>query len=81
MHKTYQHNTTNASDNTLNYILDIIVEGVWDWDGNTGNVTRSPGWYRMLGYDVGVFKEDVFTWENIITLKITRGLCTNLSVT
>ena len=66
MHKTYQHNTTNASDNTLNYILDIIVEGVWDWDGNTGNVTRSPGWYRMLGYDVGVFKEDVFTWENII---------------
>ncbi len=66
MHKTYQHKTTNASDDTLNYILDIIVEGVWDWDGNTGNVTRSPGWYRMLGYDVGVFKEDVFTWENII---------------
>jgi diguanylate cyclase (GGDEF)-like protein/PAS domain S-box-containing protein len=55
-----------ASDSTLNNILDIIVEGTWDWDINTGHVTRSPGWYRMLGYNVGILKENVFTWENII---------------
>ncbi|AZQ84744.1 sensor domain-containing diguanylate cyclase [Colwellia sp. Arc7-635] len=66
MHKTYQHNCVNASDNTLNAMLDIIVEGVWDWNGNTRTVTRSPGWYHMLGYEVGVLREDVFTWENII---------------
>ena len=66
MTHTYQHETTTDSDNTLNYILDIIVEGVWDWDSNTGHVTRSPGWYRMLGYEVGILKADVFTWENLI---------------
>ncbi|UUO22476.1 diguanylate cyclase [Colwellia sp. M166] len=66
MHKTYQHHNVTDSDNTLNYILDVIVEGVWDWNGKTGSVTRSPGWYRMLGYDIAAFKADVFTWENII---------------
>ncbi|QCU90362.1 sensor domain-containing diguanylate cyclase [Thiomicrorhabdus sediminis] len=53
-------------NHTLNAILDIIREGVWDWDAKTGHVSRSPGWYRMLGYDVGSFAEDVFTWENVI---------------
>tara|TARA_B110000211_G_scaffold234983_1_gene308042 strand:+ start:12737 stop:13756 length:1020 start_codon:yes stop_codon:yes gene_type:complete len=66
VHKTYQHQTVNDSDNTLNNILDVIVEGVWDWNGNTRSVTRSPSWYRMLGYDIAVFKDDVFTWENVI---------------
>lgn len=66
MHKTYQHSSASDSDDTLNNILDVIVEGVWDWNGNTKVVTRSPGWYRMLGYEVGIFREDVFTWENLI---------------
>lgn len=66
MHKTYQHKTTKEADHTLNSVLDIIVEGVWDWNGNTMVVTRSPGWYRMLGYDIAYFREDVFTWENLI---------------
>lgn len=66
MFKTYQHETVEESDNTLNHILDVIVEGTWDWYVNSGHVDRSPGWYRMLGYDVGVFQKNVFTWENII---------------
>ncbi len=66
MHKTYQHNNVSDADQTLNSILDIITEGVWDWDCNSQKVTRSPGWYRMLGYPVDAFREDVFTWENII---------------
>ena len=66
MHKTYQHSSVSDSDNTLNSILDIIVEGVWDWDSNTNIVTRSPGWYRMLGYEVALLREDVFTWEKLI---------------
>lgn len=66
MHKTYQHQSLKQSDESLNYILDIIVEGIWDWNANTRHVNRSPGWYRMLGYPVDTFKEDVFTWENII---------------
>ena len=66
MYKTYQHKDITASDITLNSILEVIVEGVWDWNANTGHVTRSPGWYHMLGYEIGALKEDVFTWENII---------------
>lgn len=66
MHKTYQHRFANAADNTLNSILDIIVEGVWDWDTSTRIVTRSPSWYRMLGYEVAVLRADVFTWEKLI---------------
>ncbi|GGC01514.1 histidine kinase [Marinobacterium zhoushanense] len=63
---TYQHGSVEEADKTLNIILDVIVEGTWDWNGQTGEVLRSPGWYRMLGYEVGAFKKDVFTWENVI---------------
>lgn len=66
MIKTYEHQVTEDADNTLNNILDLIVEGTWDWNGNTGQVDRSPGWFRMLGYEIGILNKDVFTWENII---------------
>ncbi|WP_440904771.1 diguanylate cyclase [Catenovulum sp. SX2] len=64
--QTYNHKTAQSADSTLNAITDIIAEGTWDWNADTGIVTRNPSWYRMLGYDVGVFRPDVFTWENII---------------
>lgn len=61
------HNRSKCDENdTLRYMLDIIREGVWDWNSNTGYVERSPSWYRMLEYDIGSFPETVFTWENII---------------
>lgn len=66
MFSSYHHQTVDLADNTLNHILNIIEEGTWDWDANSGHVTRSPGWYRMLGYETGVFDENVFTWENVI---------------
>lgn len=66
MNITYQHDTLEHSDFTLNSILNIIVEGTWDWNANTGHVKRSPSWYKMLSYDIGIFSNDVFTWENII---------------
>lgn len=51
---------------TLDYILDIISEGVWDWNIVTGHVARSPGWYTMLGYPVNGLNQDVLTWERVI---------------
>lgn len=57
---------SHGCEETLDFVLDIVREGVWDWDANSGHVARSPGWYRMLGYEVGCFDENVFTWENII---------------
>ena len=62
----YTHHTVEQSDNTLNSILDLVVEGVWDWNRNTGQVIRSSGWFRMLGYTIDHSRNDVFTWESII---------------
>lgn len=66
MISTYVHKTLEESDKTTNFILDIISEGLWDWNALTGYVHRSVGWYRMLEYDVNCFDDDVITWENII---------------
>ncbi|WP_345975918.1 sensor domain-containing diguanylate cyclase [Sulfurimonas sp. HSL3-7] len=66
MKKRYVHNSLNEAENTLSHILEIIQEGVWDWNALSGHVERSPGWYSMLGYDVDCFNKDVLTWENVI---------------
>jgi diguanylate cyclase (GGDEF)-like protein/PAS domain S-box-containing protein len=51
---------------TLHATLDVISDGVWDWDANTGYVYRSPAWYRMLGYDVDSLDNTVLTWQGLI---------------
>ncbi len=66
MEKTYEHQSVSEADFTLNNILDISNQGFWDWNAITGHVQRSPAWFRMLGYDINIFKNDVFTWENVI---------------
>lgn len=66
MEITYEHKTLAEADFTLNNILDISNQGFWDWNAITGYVQRTPAWFHMLGYDINVFKNDVFTWENII---------------
>jgi diguanylate cyclase (GGDEF)-like protein/PAS domain S-box-containing protein len=66
MDTIYKHNTIEESDATLNHILDLIVEGTWDWHVKSARVDRSHGWYRMLGYDVKSLQQDVFTWEKLI---------------
>lgn len=66
MQVIYEHITKEEADFTLNSILDISSDGFWDWDAITGYVTRSHGWFRILGYDIGIFKKNVFTWENVI---------------
>lgn len=66
MESYYSHESMNEAENTLHYILDIIPVGVWDWNSITGEVERSPGWYRMLDYDINSLNKDVYTWENII---------------
>jgi diguanylate cyclase (GGDEF)-like protein/PAS domain S-box-containing protein len=51
---------------TLIALLNLIKEGIWDWNANTGFVYRSAGWYNMLEYDVHSLDNTVMTWENII---------------
>ena len=47
-------------------ILEVISDGIWDWNANTGFVYRNPGWYQMLGYEPHTLDNTVFTWENLI---------------
>ncbi|HEC55500.1 MAG TPA: diguanylate cyclase [Gammaproteobacteria bacterium] len=50
----------------LHTILELVSDGIWDWNANTGFVYRSPGWYEMLGYLRHSLENSVFTWENVI---------------
>jgi len=54
------------SEKSLAIILEIVSDGVWDWNANTGEVYRSPGWYTMLGYDIDSLEGTVSSWESII---------------
>ncbi|MDG6777906.1 diguanylate cyclase [Thiomicrorhabdus sp. zzn3] len=66
MDSRYKHPSLPEAEKTLSFILDIVSEGIWDWNAETGEVKRSPGWYRMLGYDVHSLEENVMTWEDAI---------------
>lgn len=50
----------------LQTLMNLISDGIWDWNANTGYVYRNPGWYRMLGYPTHSLHNTVFTWENVI---------------
>jgi diguanylate cyclase (GGDEF)-like protein/PAS domain S-box-containing protein len=56
----------NINEDLLSNILEIITDGIWDWNANTGYVYRNPAWYLMLGYKVDSFQNTVLTWENVI---------------
>ncbi len=47
-------------------ILEAVSDGVWQWNAATGDVERSPGWFRMFGYGPRQHSGDVFTWINLI---------------
>uniref|UniRef100_UPI003CEBEB08 PAS domain-containing protein n=1 Tax=Pseudomonas sp. DWR1-3-2b2 TaxID=2804671 RepID=UPI003CEBEB08 len=50
----------------LHTVLELVSDGIWDWNANTGFVYRNPGWYAMLGYHRHALENSVFTWESVI---------------
>ena len=56
----------DINEDVVHAILELVSDGVWDWNANTGLVYRSPGWYEMLGYAPNTLPNSVFTWENVI---------------
>ncbi|MDR0207525.1 MAG: diguanylate cyclase [Pseudomonas putida] len=54
------------SEQQLHTLFDLISDGIWDWDANTGYVYRNPGWYAMLGYQTHSLANTVLTWESVI---------------
>lgn len=55
-----------VDDQCLQVVLDIISDGVWDWHANTGYVYRSPGWFRMLGYNAANIPATAAFWEQTV---------------
>ena len=58
--------TREEIERTLRYALDIVSDGIWDWNIRTNHVKRSPGWYSMLGYPPDSLPENVDTWRSVI---------------
>lgn len=54
------------SEQQLRTLFDLISDGIWDWNANTGYVYRNPGWFAMLGYPCHSLANSVLTWENVI---------------
>ncbi|QXH34454.1 diguanylate cyclase domain-containing protein [Pseudomonas muyukensis] len=54
------------TEQQLHTLFDLISDGIWDWDANSGYVYRNPGWYAMLGYASHSMANSVLTWESVI---------------
>lgn len=54
------------SEQQLHTLFELISDGIWDWDANSGYVYRNPGWYAMLGYQSHSLDNSVLTWESVI---------------
>ncbi|WP_447739081.1 diguanylate cyclase [Pseudomonas laurentiana] len=54
------------SEQQLHTLFELISDGIWDWNANTGYVYRNPGWYAMLGYPSHSMANSVLTWEGVI---------------
>lgn len=50
--------------------LDLAIEGanlgIWDWDMQTGEVTRNEEWAQMLGYEPGEIPDRFEEWEDLV---------------
>jgi PAS domain S-box-containing protein len=57
---------SDFSEDLLHTILELVSDGIWDWNANTGFVYRNPGWYKMLGYEPHSLDNTALTWENLI---------------
>lgn len=50
----------------LTTVLELISDGIWDWDANTGNVCRSDQWFCLLGYQPQELPGTLKVWEDHI---------------
>lgn len=57
---------SELSADMFHAVMELVSDGVWDWNANTGFVYRNPGWYEMLGYPRHSLENSVFSWENLI---------------
>ncbi|MFL1528435.1 diguanylate cyclase domain-containing protein [Pseudomonas sp. O230] len=59
-------NLSDLNEDMLHTVLELVSDGIWDWNANTGFVYRNPRWYVMLGYPPHSLDNTVFTWESVM---------------
>ena len=50
----------------LEFAIDAVEDGVWDWDPRTGTTYFSPRWFSMLGFEPGELPATYETWMNLL---------------
>ncbi len=55
-----------ASEERFKLSMDATNDGLWDWVIKTKGGYFSPGYYRMLGYEIDEFPVDSNYWEGLI---------------
>ncbi|MEI6290455.1 MAG: sensor domain-containing diguanylate cyclase [Chloroflexota bacterium] len=54
------------SDERFNLVVDATRDGLWDWRISNDSCYFSPGYYHMLGYEVGDFPMTGQSWTELI---------------
>ena len=55
-----------ASEERFKLSMDATNDGLWDWNIKTKGGYFSPGYYRMLGYEIDEFPAGSNNWEDLI---------------
>ena len=56
----------DRSQSRLRHVLELIVEGYWEWHIPTGDVFFSDNWLHALGYTAEEAQSNVEFWESIL---------------
>lgn len=64
--KSLRNDFSGLNSDMLHAVMELVSDGIWDWNAMTGFVYRNPGWYEMLGYPRHSLRNSVVTWESII---------------
>ena len=66
--------------------MDATVEGLWDWDIPTGSAYFSPGFFRLIGYEMRELPTTAKAWHELIhpddqqrSQQVDRGCIENRS--
>ena len=55
-----------TSQERFNLSMEATSDGLWDWNFKTDGGYFSPGYYHMLGYEVGAFPAEGNAWKDMI---------------
>jgi two-component system, cell cycle sensor histidine kinase and response regulator CckA len=54
------------SEERFKLSMEVTNDGLWDWNISTGTAYLNPGYYLMLGYEVGAFPPFIDSWMNLL---------------